>query len=233
MNTSASQTIWQMLMPIIIITIIVIILGGLFWLFFCHGIDRIMHPEEWSDEGKSGERIIYKILVDEMHIPENQIFRNVYIPTKNGKTSEIDIIVVSKKAIIVFECKNYAGNIYGDGKRKKWIQYLGRKKSYFYNPFLQNRTHVKCLKEYLGAAGNVPIIPVVSTISRSRWKVKNLAPDDYLLGYNSHLKDILANMEPSNQIAKYYKTIVEKLQPLSRPDESIIKRHIEQIKHKK
>ena len=93
--------------------------------------------------------------------------------------------------------------------------------------------NVKCLKEYLGAASNVPIIPVVSTISRGKWKVKNLAPDDYLLGYNSHLKNILANMEPSNQIAKYYKTIVEKLQPLSRPDEQIIKRHIEQIKHKK
>ncbi|MBQ7529857.1 NERD domain-containing protein, partial [bacterium] len=52
--------------------------------------------------------------------------RNVYIRTPNG-TTEIDLIVLSRKGLLVFECKNYNGNIYGDGRRKKWIQYLGRK----------------------------------------------------------------------------------------------------------
>lgn len=230
MNQELSQVAWQIAIPFLVIAVSLFMIGFVIWLFPCHGLDRFKHPEEYTDAGKTGERIIYNTLMDKLHVPENQILRNVYVPTKDGKTSEIDLIVVSKKGLIIFECKNYAGNIYGDRKRKKWIQYLGKKKSYFYNPFLQNQTHAKCLKWYLGAAGEVPIIPVVTTISRGNWKVKNLAPDDYLLGYNSHLKDILATMEPSEQMAKYYKTIMAKLQPLSRPDESIREKHINQIK---
>lgn len=220
---------WQLTTPIIIIAVIVFIAAGLLWLFFDHGIDKLKHPEEWKDKGSSGERIIYNALINKLHVPEKQILRNVYVPARGNKTSEIDLIVVSKKGIIVFECKNYAGNIYGDGNRQKWIQYLGKKKSYFYNPFLQNRTHVENLKNYLGDAGDVPIVPVVTTISRGNWKVKNLGPNDYLLGYNSHLKDILAGMEDSAQIAKHYESIMAKLQPLSRPDESIREEHINQI----
>lgn len=223
------QAAWQFITPWIIIIIILFATAGLIWLFFDYGIDKIKNPVEWKDKGSSGERTLYKSLISEFHVPENQIFRNVYIPIKGNKTTEIDLIVVSKKGLLLFECKNYAGNIYGDGNRKKWVQYLGKKKSYFYNPILQNKSHAKYLKEYLGPAGNVPIIPMVVTIKRGNWKIKNLGHGDYLLGYNSHLKDIIASLEPSEQIAKYYKTIVNKLTPLSRPDESIREEHIKQI----
>lgn len=230
MNSAVNQVASLFTILGLIIAVCLFVFAGFLWLFFCHGIDKLKHPDEWADNGKSGERIIYRTLIDKIGVPENQILRNVYIPTKSGKTSEIDLIVISKKGLIVFECKNYAGNIYGDGKKKQWIQYLGKKKSFFYNPFLQNRTHVKNLKEFLGPAGEVPIIPVVTVITRGKWKVKNLGPEDYLLGINSHLKDILAKMEPSKQIAKYYKTIIVKLTPLSRPEESIREEHIKQVR---
>ena len=48
------------------------IIAGLIWLFACHGIDRLKHPEEWEDEGKTGEQIVYRLLVDKIHVPENQ-----------------------------------------------------------------------------------------------------------------------------------------------------------------
>ena len=220
--------------PIImgIIAIILFIIAGLIWLFYDNGIDKIKHPEEWSDKGKAGERTVYNIFVKTIGVPENQILCNVYIPTKNGKTSEIDFLAVSKKGIFVFECKNYAGNIYGDINKKKWIQYLGKKKSYFYNPFLQNRNHVRYLRDYLKQYGDLPIVPMVSTIARGNWRVYNLGPNDYLLGYNSHFKDIYADMPDSELMAKHYKAIMAKLQPLSRPDEAIRQQHIEQIKRK-
>ena len=214
-----------------IVIVVTILLVAVIWLFDCHGIDKIRHPEEWKNQGSSGERIIYRTLVDQIHVPENQILRNVYIPTTDGKTSEIDILVVSKKGIFVFECKNYAGNIYGDAKRNKWIQYLGKKKSYFYNPFLQNRTHVKHLKKYLEQYGDIPIIPMVTTITRGKWKVKNYGPEDYLLGYNSHLKDIYSSTPDSELMAQHFKAIIAKLQQLSRPDESVKQEHIVQIKN--
>lgn len=225
-----NEFIAQFTLPLSIIAVVLFIIAGLIWLFFCHGIDRLRHPEEWKDEGKSGEQIVYRLLVDKIHVPEDQILRNVYVPTENGKTSEIDILVVSKKGLLVFECKNYAGNIYGDAKRNKWIQYLGKKKSYFYNPFMQNRSHVKHLKKYLEAYGDVPAIPMVSTISRGKWEVKNCGSEDYLLGYNTHLKDILSNTPDSDLIGRHFKALMAKLQPLSRPGDSIREEHIKQIK---
>lgn len=223
----------QLTIPLAIGAVLLFVVAGFIWLFFCHGIDKIRHPEEWRTKGSSGERIIYRTLVDDSHVPENQILRNVYVPTEDGKTSEIDLLVISKKGLLVFECKNYSGNIYGDATRNKWIQYLGKKKSYFYNPFMQNRSHAKHLKKYLEAYGELPIIPMVITISAGKWKVKNYGPEDYLLGYNCHLKDILAKTPDSELMAQHFKAITTKLQPLSRPDESIRQEHIQQVKQQK
>lgn len=218
-------------LPIIIATVVLFVATGIIWLFWDHGFNKLKSPEEWKDAGSSGEQTIYLYLRDKVHIPENQIFRNVYIPAQNGKTSEIDILVLSKKGILVFECKNYSGNIYGDRNRKKWIQYLGKQKNYFYNPFLQNDGHVRSLRDYLNVYGDIPIIPFVVTITRGNWKVRNLKNDDYLLGYNSHLEEIYAKMPDSELMARHFKVIAETLTPLSRPGEEIKEKHIEQIRN--
>lgn len=68
-------------------------------------IDKLRHSKEWKDTGKSGEQILYRTLVDKFYVPVNQILRNVHIPTSDSKTSEIDLLVVSKKGLLVFECK--------------------------------------------------------------------------------------------------------------------------------
>ena len=99
--------------------------------------------------GDIGEDKLYLALRNKINIPDNQILRNVYIPTHNGKTTEIDMIVVSKKGLLVFECKNYSGRIYGNMYSKQWTQYVGKKKYPVPNPFMQNHYHVKCLQEYL------------------------------------------------------------------------------------
>ncbi len=130
----------------------------------------------------------------------------------------------------VFECKNYGGNIYGDAKRKKWIQYVGRKKSYFYSPIMQNRVHVENLRKYLDEAGVVPIVPMVGVINRGNWKVRNLNEDEYLLGYNCHFKDIYGKMKDSELMKKYWRIIFEKLKPLERPEDAIVQKHIKDIK---
>ena len=192
--------------------------------------DRFRNPEEYKDAGSAGERAFYLTLCNQFNIPKNQIFRNVYIPTKNDKTVEIDILVVSKKGLFVFECKNYSGNIYGDRNRKKWIQYLGDIKSYFYNPFLQNRSHVVSLKSYLSHYGDLPAISLVAPTERGHWKIKNLKPTDYLLGYNSHLSDVFSMTPDSVLMAKHFNAILQEIAPLSRPDKFIRQNHIEQLK---
>jgi len=221
-------------LSIIFLVALLVLVYGVIWLFFCYGIDRIRHPEEWKDVGSSGERILYNTLIQKIHVPKSQILRNVYIPTKSGKTSEIDLLVISKKGIFVFECKNYGGNIYGDANRPKWIQYMGSRKNYFYNPLLQNKNHVKYLKEFFMQDNiEVPIIPLVSTISRGKWKIKNLKDDDYILGVNCHFKDIYNTLSSSDTMAINFKKIMDKLLPLSRPSKYIKNKHIKQIQKQK
>ncbi|MBQ6628738.1 MAG: NERD domain-containing protein [Methanobrevibacter sp.] len=218
-----------LLLPLISIILFVIII--VVFIFSVYSSDRFKNPEEYKDTGSAGERIIFTTLRDKIHVPEKQILRNVYIPTANGKTSEIDILVVSKKGLLVFECKNYAGNIYGDMKREKRVQYLGRQRNYFYNPFLQNRNHIKHLKKYLEQFGDLPSYSFVTTISRGKWKVRNLEPNDYFLGYNCRLMDIYNTMPDSSLMQRYYTAIINKLAPLSRPDNAIRRQHINNIKY--
>ena len=222
---------FYILLPII--SLIIFILTILIWLFGNHGIDKIKNPEEWKDAGSSGEEILYTTLRNKIHVPEKQILRNVYIPTNDGKTSEIDILIISQKGLLVFECKNYAGNIYGDMRRSKWVQYIGKQKYFFYNPFLQNKNHIKHLKKFLNQFGDLPSYSFVTTISRGKWKVRNLRPDDYFLGYNCHLIDIYDTLPDSELTLKHYSAIMDKLTPLSRPNDEIHKKHIDNIKTSK
>lgn len=214
----------------IITALIFAILILLAWGFLCHGFDQLRHPNEWKNTGSSGEQIVFLTLTKKLHIPENQILRNVYIPTKNGKTSEIDIILVSKKGLFVIECKNYAGNIYGDAKRKNWLQYVGKKKSYFYSPLLQNKTHCENLRKYLADYKDVQIISLITTITRGTWKFKNLGPDDHILGYNCHLQDLYNSMPVCGAMSTAFRPILKKLTPLSRPDREIIEKHVQETR---
>ena len=225
------MNLWTLVIIVAAATVVEFVLALFVWLFGCHGIDRAKHPEEWKGKGSSGERIIQLMLIQKLKIPENQIFRNLYIPKPNGETSEIDILVLSKKGIFVFECKNYNGNIYGDGRRRKWIQYLGRTKSYFLNPFLQNDGHIQSLKLYLAKFGDIPIVSIVSTITCGNWKVKNLRPGDYLLGYNCHFMDIYSSMPDSEIMAQHWDAINKLILGFSDASDDIKAQHIVDIQN--
>ena len=85
----------------------------------------------------------------------NQILNNVYIPIGNGKTTEIESIMVHKKGIFVFESKNYGGWIFGGIDQKNWTQcFPNREKYKFYNPIMQNRTHINALARVTGISKN-------------------------------------------------------------------------------
>lgn len=80
----------------------------------------------------------------------NKILTNIYIPKKDGKTTEIDILMINPTGIYVFESKNYSGWIFGDENSKMWTQTLKNgKKNRFYNPIWQNKGHISALDEFL------------------------------------------------------------------------------------
>lgn len=84
------------------------------------------------------------------------VLNDVMLPAGDGMTTQIDHIVVSEFGIFVLETKNYSGWIFGDAKRREWVQTLpqrvrhGAKKSRFQNPIHQNWRHICALAENLG-----------------------------------------------------------------------------------
>ena len=85
---------------------------------------------------------------------------NVYLPMSNGKDTEIDLLYITEIGIFVIENKNYKGWIFGTDSQKTWTEVLytrktwrnpkGSEKHHFYNPILQNNTHIYWLEKYLG-----------------------------------------------------------------------------------
>lgn len=81
---------------------------------------------------------------------ERYVLNNVMI-VEDGKSSQIDHIVINQNGVFVIETKNYAGRIYGKDEQRQWTQVLqyGRVKNHFYNPVKQNATHIYRLKNVL------------------------------------------------------------------------------------
>ena len=82
-------------------------------------------------KGIKGEKRVSNVLY-KLNKNKYRVLNDVLIRAKD-KTVQIDHIVVSVYGIFVIETKNYAGNIYGDGYKDKWTQYLGREKNSFQN----------------------------------------------------------------------------------------------------
>ena len=72
---------------------------------------------------------------------------NIYLPMRNGKPTEIDLVFIHETGIYVIESKNYSAWIYGNGDDQNWTQvFPNRKKFSFYNPIKQNETHIRALQ---------------------------------------------------------------------------------------
>ncbi|MGD1820087.1 MAG: NERD domain-containing protein, partial [Pleomorphochaeta sp.] len=102
---------------------------------------------------------------------ETHILTNVYLPKRNGETTEVDLLCINKKGIFVFESKNYSGWIFGNEKYKMWTQSLkGGKKYKFFNPIMQNKSHISAINNYLQNKYNDSFISYIIFSNRCELK---------------------------------------------------------------
>lgn len=100
------------------------------------------------DKGSKGEESVYDHL---LWLGEKNIFRDLYIPTKEGNYSQIDLLVVTSTGIVVIESKNYSGWIFGSEHQTQWTQtFRNGQKFKLYNPIKQNQGHIYALSSFLG-----------------------------------------------------------------------------------
>ena len=110
------------------------------------------------NKGKVAEKMVHHKLMqlpEEYHVIDNVLFMS------NGRSTQIDHIVVSPYAVFVIETKGYKGWIFGGESTEYWTQSIYGHKSTFYSPLLQNDGHIRFLKFMLKDLGNIPFVPIV------------------------------------------------------------------------
>lgn len=82
---------------------------------------------------------------------EKYVINNLMIVNED-KSSQIDHLIINRTGIFVIETKNYSGRIYGQENQREWTQVLqyGKVKNKFYNPIMQNKTHIYSLSKVIG-----------------------------------------------------------------------------------
>ena len=169
-------------------------------------------------------------------MPDAKIIRNAYVPRSDGKSSEIDLIVISTKGIFIIESKNITGKVIGDWKQDMLsIQHPGVETFDFPNPINQNTQHFYTLRSYLGLNTNFFRSIVVFSDLSFIDSYKNVPYDAQVC----QLDNLIDSM---NKIAKRYGTTIEEhmvesiyenLINLVEKTEEKEKEHIERIKSRK
>lgn len=143
----------------------------------------LRYKETAYDKGRHLEYSTYKSL---RHFENNggKFLLNILIPKRNGETTEIDVCLICSKGVFVFECKNFSGWIFGSETQKRWMQTLpkgrGRcHKEQFYNPIMQNASHIRHLKNFIGH--NIPMYSIIVFSDRCVFKDVTICSDDISL----------------------------------------------------
>lgn len=187
------------------------------------------------DKGKYAEYLTYVSL---RHFENNggKFLFNVFIPKGNNKVTEIDVILICSKGLFVFECKNYSGWIFGNEAQKNWTQILpqgrGRcHKEYFYNPIMQNASHIMHLKNLIDK--NVPMRSII--VFSDRCVLKDITIRSNSVSVANYSSVASAVTQICNQIQTDTYTEIEvndiynKLYPYTQFDYKVKEQYIENI----
>ncbi|MBB6369425.1 NERD domain-containing protein [Chryseobacterium shigense] len=121
-------------------------------------------------KGVIGENKVSKAL-KRLNSEKYIVLNNVEFRIK-GSTSQIDHIIVSEYGIFVIETKNYKGWILGYENDKFWIQAIYRYRRKFYNPVLQNQSHIYALKHVLKNYKYLRYYSIITFTKRATLKTK-------------------------------------------------------------
>ena len=155
---------------------------------------------------------------------------NLYIE-KDGYSSEIDVVAVTEKGILVVESKNLGGWIFGNEKSREWTQVFPNGEKYkFYNPVMQNDTHIRKLSQQLGIEENKFVSYIVFSdrctlkeVPRSTDRLKIIKRNELLWS----VKSLLQNT-PGIFTRPEVDAMCLKMAPLAHVSPGAKRRHIEQ-----
>lgn len=168
----------------------------------------------------------------ETHFRKSCIMPDCYFENTKHKTVQIDSIAINEKGVFVFESKDYAGWLFGNGNHAKWTQILayGKEKNYFYNPIKQNAGHVATIRRIIG--DGIKIYSIIVFSDRGELKDINFVPKDTYVCSLWRLAEVISDVKTTKELSpSKMMEIRKKLQKACiHPNESVRNQHIEEIR---
>lgn len=147
----------------------------------------------------------------------------------NGKTSQIDHVVISNYGVFVIETKNYKGWIVGNEKSEYWAQIIYKRKEKLYNPIRQNYGHVQALKSVLLDYPDVVFIPIVVFSVNADLKIKSSSD----VVYSINLIKTIKKYDQEVITDKLKEEIYSRIMLLNIDDKETKKQHVLEINQNK
>jgi hypothetical protein len=179
-------------------------------------------------KGALGERRTSSLL-SRLDPDKYKTLNNVLLRLDDGRTSQIDHVVVSVYGIFVIEVKNYTGWIYGSQYEQHWTQVIYKRKEPLFNPIRQNYGHTKALEEVLKDYGELVFWPVVVFSDEAVLKVTSTVPVINASDLIHVIKDHNQQVMTSDMVDQIYTM----LETAAIRDRREVKRHVESVKDKK
>lgn len=161
---------------------------------------------------------------------------NLFLPTKGGATTELDLAFVTRQGVFAVECKNLSGKFHGRESDREWrnVKVWGRDRTVeerkLYNPIMQNRTHIDSLKRLLG--DGVPVHSVILFSDNADWSDLEVSDSVLLLSLGEVGKKIPERMKslPKVLSAKEARKAWRMLKPLGKAGRRKAKEHLELVR---
>lgn len=180
--------------------------GIVFLIFLILLIVLIFFLKTPKTKGKIGEYRVKLNLGND--IPNEKYIINDLLLLYQGKSTQIDHLIIKTTGVFVIETKNYSGLIYGNDNHKKWTQVLnyGKAKNKFYNPILQNKSHIYTLSKIIGRKDcfiSIIVFPKAHIMTSFKERVGSIS--DMQKWLNEDSEEILN----SSEVEDIYQTLIE------------------------
>jgi len=170
---------------------------------------KIEQDIKMLESGIYGEdNIIFEL--KNSHIPM-YVIHDLYLED-NGLTAQIDFLIITRKRMVILECKNLIGNIeinnVGDFIRT--LQYNGKyKKEGIYSPITQNKRHLELLKQLrIKAKSNIFTKAIFEKYFYDTYRsVVVLANPKTVLNIKYAKKEVKEQVIKADQLIEYIKKI--------------------------
>lgn len=217
---------------LIVIILVYFLWNG--WIFYKSGYYSVSGNgflRTLFNRGHYGEYLTFKCLskLEGKH----RILTNIYLPMDNGKTTEIDLIMISQKGIFVFESKNYSGWIFGNESNQMWTQTLkGGQKNRFYNPIMQNKGHIAALNKYFNGQFSGKFYSYI--VFSERCTLKNItvwSKNTYVVKRNELYSAIKSHYITDILTIEEIDMIYNALEKYTKVDKEIKRKHKQSVSH--